>query len=52
LAVAAASRKRPIAAAWSLMLGRAKQRPGVAVAVEMLQKPPRKMADDPAASGP
>ncbi|MGZ5875238.1 MAG: hypothetical protein ACXWKP_24385 [Bradyrhizobium sp.] len=28
------------------------RRPGVAAAVEMLQKPPRKMADDPAASDP
>jgi hypothetical protein len=28
------------------------RRPGVAAAVEMLQKPLRKMADDPAASGP
>jgi hypothetical protein len=56
LTVAAAfhcSRTSPtIVAAWSLKLGMALQRPGVAVAVEMLQKPLRKMADDPAASGP
>jgi hypothetical protein len=39
-------------AAQSLRLGAALQRLGVAVVVEMLQKPPRKMADDPAASGP
>jgi hypothetical protein len=56
LAAAAALRSlphnRPIAAALSLNLAMAMQRPGVAVVVEMLQKPLRKMADDPAASGP